>query len=214
MSGGAMTYNSLVDELQAFAEREDQVFIDEIPHIINRAENRIAAEARGLGFIRSITDDLVQGRSWIAKPARWRETVSIQLGTGAGFRTRVILRQRSYEYCRTYWPNPSNTNVPKYYADWDYQHWLLVPTPDIDYPYEILYHERPEPLSSSVQMNWTTKHAPQLLLNAVLIETQLFLKRDDRLKAFQDEYDRALKQVEYEQLRRQGGDRSRSVENA
>lgn len=206
-----MTYNSLVAELQVFCERDDATFVAEIPNLINLAENRIAAEAKGLGFLRSITDDLLQSISYLDKPARWRETVSFQIGTGSDLATRLVLLKRSYEFCREYAPNPRNTGQPKYYADWDYKHWLIVPTPMLGYPYEILYHERPTPLTQSAQTNWTTEHAPQLLLNAVLIEAQLFLKRDDRLKPFQDEYARALAQLEAEQQKRLGGDRSRAV---
>ena len=204
---GVMSYNSLVNDIQIHSERTDAKFIDEIPQFINRAENRIAIQARGLGFIKSITDDLQQSLSYIDKPDRWRETISFQIGTGAGFRTRVVLLQRSYEFCREYWPNSANTDVPKYYADWDYQHWLIAPTPNLGYPYEILYHERPVPLSSSVQTNWTTAHAPNLLLYAALIEAQLFLKRDDRLPLFQSEYDKAIDALAVEQARRLG-DRS------
>ena len=206
MSG--MTYNSLINDVKTFSERgDDSDFANEIPGIINRAENRLAVEAKGLGFLRSITDDMVQSLSYIDKPARWRETVSFQIGTGAGYNTRVVLLKRSYEFCREYWPNQRSTEQPRYYADWDYNHWLIVPTPKLAYPYEILFHERPTPLAQSVQTNWTTEHAPQLLLYAALIETQLYLKRDDRLAPFQAEYANALRQLEFEQQKRLG-DRS------
>ena len=208
----AMTYNSLLTELQDFGENDSDEFVAELPHVINRAENRLAVEAKGLGFIRSITDDLVERVSYIDKPQRWRETVSFQIGTGSGFDTRVVLLKRSYEFVREYWPNARLTDVPKYYADWDYKHWLIAPTPDLGYPYEILYHERPSPLSTSVQTNWTTLYAPQLLLFACLIETSLYLKRDDRIQAFQAQYTNALQQLELEQAKRVGGDRSRSIE--
>ena len=207
---GVMTYNSLVTDITVHSERSDQKFSDEIPFIISRAENRIAGEARGLGMIRSITDDLAQSLSYVDKPERWRETVSFQIGTGANFATRVVLLQRSYEFLREYWPNAKTTDVPKFYADWDFDHWLIAPTPNLSYPYEILYHERPQPLTQSVQTNWTTAHAPQLLLYACLIEAQLFLKRDDRLPTFNTEYGRALQQLANEQARRLGGDRSQT----
>ena len=208
---GVMTYNSLVDDVKLHSERKDADFINEIPFIISRAENRIAGEARGLGLIRSITDDLRQSLSYVDKPERWRETVSFQIGAGNAFGTRVVLLQRSYEFLREYWPDAKATDQPKFYADWDYTHWLIAPTPKLAYPYEILYHERPVPLSQSVQTNWTTAHAPQLLLYACLIEAQLFLKRDDRLPTFSTEYARAKAQLEFEQQRRLGGDRSQAT---
>lgn len=205
---GVMTYNSLVTEITSHSERKDADFTAEVPFIISRAENRIAGEARGLGLIKSITDDLVQSLSYVDKPERWRETVSFQIGTGTNFAERAVLLQRSYEFLREYWPNAKTTDQPKFYADWDYNHWLIAPTPKLAYPYEILYHERPNPLTQSVQTNWTTAHAPQLLLYACLIEAQLFLKRDDRMATFTNEYNRALTQLANEQARRLGGDRS------
>ena len=207
---GVMTYNSLVNDVMVHAERKDATFIAEIPQLINRAENRIAVEAKGLGLIRSITDDLQQRKTYIDKPDRWRETVSFQIGTGAGFATRVVLKKRSYEFCRRYCRNPTSVAVPRFYGDWDFKHWLIVPTPDLSYPYEILFHERPMPLSTNVQTNWTTAHAPNLLLYAVLLEAQVYVKRDDRIPVFQAGYDRALASLAGEQKLRIEGDRSRN----
>lgn len=209
-----MTYNSLAEDIPVYAERtSDTAFIAQVPRFIMLAENRIAAECRGLGFMRSVTGNLLASTSYLVKPARWRETYSLQIGTGAGNNVRVFLFLRSLEYCRTYWPNPTVTGTPKYYADWDYQNWLLVPTPVAASPYELIYHERPEPLDLTHQTNWTTEYAPQLLLYACLLEAQPFLKQDDRMKVFQGEYDRASKQVDFEQRRRMI-DRTAAVTNA
>lgn len=199
----ALTYNSLITDIPLYAERTtDTTFLAQVPRFVMLAENRIAAEARGLGFMRSVTDNLVPNQSYLVKPARWRETYSLQLGTGSGNNARITLYLRSLEYCRTYWPNPTVTGTPKYYADWDYQNWLLAPTPSAALPYELIYHERPEPLDDTHQTSWTTEYAPQLLLYGCLLETQPFLKQDDRMKIFEAEYSRALKQVEFEQKQR------------
>lgn len=208
-----LTYDGLVTQITDYAERTDATFIAQIPRLIALAENRIAAEARGLGLQNVITDNLVSGTSYLTKPARWRETTSFQIGTGTLSNTRVFLLQRPYEFCRAYWPDATVTDQPKYYGDWDYQHWLLVGTPDANYPYEIIYHERPLPLDDANQTNWTTQYAPQLILYATLLEAQPFLKRDDRVQVFNAEYERALKQTEFEQKRRLM-DRTMSVTNA
>ena len=209
---GVMTYNTLVNDLMIHSEKKtDPNFIAEIPQFINRAENRIAVEAKGLGFIRSITDDLNQRQSYMDKPDRWRETISFQIGTGSGFATRKVLFKRSYEFLREYWPNPTKTDEPVFYADWDFKHWLIAPTPDLAYPYEILFHERPIPLSQNVQTNWTTVHAPNLLLYATLLEAQVYLKRDDRIQTFNAGYQNALSMLEAERNARLDGDRSRNT---
>lgn len=197
-----LTYSTLLADIQNYAERTDATFVAQLPRLVNQAENRIASEARGLGFMRAITDDLVPFRQWAQKPARWRETVSLQIGTGATYKRRKMLFQRTYEFCREYWPDPTQADEPKFYGDWDYSHWVIVPTPAFAYPYEVVYHERPTPLSESEQTNWTTQFAPQLLIYACLLEAQPFLKRDDRMEVFTTEYNRALAQVEYDQKRR------------
>lgn len=209
-----MDYTSLVSDLQAYTERTDNDFVStQIPRIIMTAESRIASEARGLGLIQTITDDLLLGEEELAKPARWRETVSFTIGTGTNHTSRKMLRERSYEYCRSYWPNPAVNGEPKYYADWNWEHWLIVGTPDFAYPYELIYFERPQPLDTTTTTNWTTKYAPNLLLYACLLECQPYLKRDDRMQMFQQQYDRALKQVEFESKRRMM-DRTQSTVNA
>lgn len=209
-----MDYNSLVLDLQNYSERTDTSFVStQIPRLIMSAENRIAAESRGLGFLQTITDNLTINQQYLTKPTRWRETASFSIGIGTGNNSRKFLRERSYEYCRTYWPDPTVTGEPKFYADWDWDHWVIVGTPSSAYPFELLYYERPVPLDATTTTNWTTKYAPQLLLYACLLETQAYLKRDDRKDVFQAEYERALKQVEFESKRRMM-DRSQAAANA
>jgi hypothetical protein len=87
------------------------------------------------------------------------------------------------------------TGVPRYFADYDYEHFFIAPTPDIAYPFELSYYERPTPLSPSMQTNWTTQYAPQLLLYASLLEAMPFLKTGERMAEFQALYDRALQGV-------------------
>lgn len=209
----AMTYMTLLEDMEEYCERHEPDFLEQRARFVMMAENRIAAEARGLGLMRTVTDDLVSGQAYLTKPGRWRETVSLSIGTGSGNNTRVFLRERSYEYCRTYWPDATQTSTPKFYGDWDYEHFVVSPTPSSALPYELIYHERPQPLDDTNQTNWTTQYAPQLLLYACLLETQTYLKRDDRIEIFSKEYDRALKQVEFEQKRRLH-DRTMLVENA
>lgn len=199
-----LTYNSLIDDLPKYCERvNDDAFVDQCPRLLLLAENRIAAEARGLGLIETVTGNLGTGSSGsaFAKPARWREGVSLTIGIGSSYEQRKVIRLRGYEYCRMYWPDPTETDEPVYYANWNWEHYLIAPSPDVAYPYEHIYFERPVPLSSDVQTNWTTQYAPQLLTYACLLEASTFVKNKDLVDQWQSQYDRALKQVEFEAKR-------------
>lgn len=199
----AMTYTSLVQDLQVYAERSDDSFTSQIPRFIMMAENRLASEVHGLGYLRYAESILIPGEPTLQKPARWRETscFSITVENEVNF-----LKQRSYTYCRMYWPNKTLTNIPRFYCDYGYEHFLLVATPDTAYPFELAYHERPIPLDETNQTNWTTQYAPQLLLYAALLEAQPWLKLDERIAVFQGMYDRAVSAVMNESQRRLNGD--------
>lgn len=140
------------------------------------------------------------GQSVYDKPDRWRDTVSINIGTGAGNATRKMLLTRDYEYLRSYWPNEAETGEPVFYSEYDYSHWLIVPTPDEAYPIEILYYELPPLLDDATQTNWLTEYAPQLLLYGTLVEATPFLKNDERINVWQSMYDRSAAMLNGEDL--------------
>lgn len=199
------TYSQLVEDVKQYAERFDAPFIAQIPRFIALAENRIASEVRGLGYVRYVTGSFTPNESVMAKPARWRETCSLfYLREGK----TVFLKQRGYSYVRAYWPDKTLTGSPNYYCDYDYEHLLIAPTPDEAYSFELAFFERPLPLSESNQTNWTTQYAPQLLIYAALIEAQPFLKRPERIAEFQGLFDRAAAAVSNEAQRRLGGDQT------
>ena len=194
-----MTYDSLVDDIQTYLERTDQQTLDKIPQFIMLAEQIIASEIKFLGNLVVVTSNMVQAENVIAKPARWRKTVSMNV-TVAGRRKPVLLR--TYEYIREYWPDPASTDVPLYFCDYDYDHWLVGPTPTLAYAYEVLYYERVQPLDSSNQSNWFTQYAPQALLYGSLLQAMPFLKNDERMPMWQGNYDRIIQVLKEENLTR------------
>ena len=185
-AASVMTYDSLVENIQSYLERNDAATLDKIPLFIMLAEQVIASKIKFLGNLTVNTSNMVAGDAIIAKPARWHKTVSMNI-TVAGEREPVLLRK--YEYLRNYSPDPAETGVPKYYADYDYTNWLVAPTPALAYNFEVLYYERVQPLDSSNQTNWFTIYAPQALLYGSLLQAMPFLKNDERLPMWQSQYD-------------------------
>jgi hypothetical protein len=279
----ALTWTSLQSDIRSYIERgnslsQDALVYLQIPKAIGWAERRIARELKVTGFIQVVASTFAAGTAVYAKPDRWRETVSINFGTGLsgldlatlsdggdgylsvptvtvhgdgsgaevgaimqgrsvaalevtapgfGYTSASIafddpigdgaagtvsiadtnnqrnpLLPRSYEYCRSYWPNDAKTSQPKFYADYNYQHMLIAPTPDQAYPFEMVYWELPPLLDDTLQTNWFTEYAPQLLLYGSLLEMAPFLKDDDRISTWQDMYDRAAQALSGEDLRK------------
>lgn len=184
-----MTFASLMTDLQRYTQRgslvADATVNAEFPRIINRAEVSLARRLKVQGFQRTVTG-ATPTNGVLAKPADWLDTISLGFG-----QTYTPILPRSYEYCRMYWPDASESAPPEFYADYDEYHWFFAPIPDATYPLEILYHATPVLLDTTSQTNWLTDKVPDLLLYECLVhagpfvgwqqtKTQDFMKlRDD-----------------------------------
>jgi hypothetical protein len=200
-TAAVMTYDSLVDDISSYLERTDAATLEKIPTVIMLAEQVIASQIKFLGNLTVNTSAMIQGASVIDKPVRWHKTVSMNI-TVAGQRQPVLLRK--YEYLREYWPDNTQQDVPQFYCDYDYTHWLVAPTPAANYAFEVLYYERVQPLDSSNQTNWFTIYAPQALLYGTLLQAMPFLKNDDRIPMWQQQYDLIIQTLRAEDQSRIG----------
>lgn len=188
----AMTFTSLTADVVAYLERGgtlDTTVRNQIPSLINMAERNIAREMKIQGFIQVVTTVFASGTSVYLKPDRWRQTVSMYYGTG---QARKALFPREYGYCRAYWPDQTQIAAPKFYAEYDYNHWLVTPTPDAAYNVEVIYYELPALLDSVTSTNWLTDYAPNILLYRTLLETAIFLKDTAQQAVFSGLYQEAL----------------------
>jgi len=200
-TAAVMTYNSLVDDISSYLERTDTQTLEKIPTFIMLAEQVIASQIKFLGNLTVNESTMVQGTNIIAKPARWHKTVSLNV-TVDGVRQPVFLR--TYEYLRQYWNEATEEDIPRYYADYDYSHWLVAPTPADAYTFEVLYYERVQPLDSSNQTNWFTIYAPQAMLYGSLLQAMPFLKNDERMPMWRAEYDLIINTLKAENTQRIG----------
>jgi hypothetical protein len=198
-TASVMTYDSLTENIQSYLERSDTATLEKIPLFIMLAEQVIASEIKFLGNLTVNTSAMVVGQFTIDKPARWHKTVSMNV-TVDGVRQPILLRK--YEYLREYWPDQTATDIPLYYADYDYTHWLVAPTPDIAYNFEVLYYERVQPLDSTNQTNWFTIYAPQALLYGSLLQAMPFLKNDERTPMWQAQYSAIMQTLKAEDVSR------------
>lgn len=94
------------------------------------------------------------------------------------------------------------TAAPEFYSDYNYDNWLIVPTPDAAYEYEIVYYQLLPLLDASNQTNWLTDHAPNALLHGSLLQSTRFLKNDDRIAVWEQSYKEDLSDLNGEDLQK------------
>jgi hypothetical protein len=204
-----LTYDTLTATVLQYLERSDQATINAIPTFITLAEFEIAQQVKTLGQLQVAETNLSVGNPLMQKPARWRKTVSMNL-IANGKRQPILLRK--YEYLTNYWQDNTQTAQPLYYADTDWDHWYLAPTPDQNYAMEVLYYDRLEPLSSANQTNWITQNAPNAMLFGTLLQAMPFLKNDQR-QIFQQKYTEAIQSLKAEDVSRVGDRQAVAVDS-
>ena len=185
-----MTYDSLVLNVQQYMERNDADFVAQIPSLIALTESRIASELKTYLQLTVVETTLAVNQTVLAKPARWRKTVSMKVNGQP-------MLMRSQDYIAQY-QSESINDVPLYYAEYDYNNWNFAPKPDATYPVEIIYYSEIQPLDSSNQQNLFTRETPQLMLYGTLLSAQGYLKAIDKLEVWKGYYTDALAAIKKE----------------
>jgi hypothetical protein len=194
MTAQAMTYDSLVADVITYSERNDAGFIAQIPRLIMMTEQNIASQIKTLMQLVVVDTTLTTGDAVLEKPVRWRKTISMKVN-GAP------IVQRSMDYITQY-QSESDNGLPLYYAEYDYDHWALAPVPDSNYPVEIIYYSRIQPLDQQNQENLLTREAPQALLYGTLLQAQGYLKSLDKIPVWKSYYDDAISALTGEDAKR------------
>lgn len=203
------TFESLKTDVKGYIERGGSTTSDpdvfaQIPRLINLCERNISDRLKLLGQIEILRDlsGLVINQAIITKPDRWRQTVSLNFGTGTDNMTMTPIFPRSYEYCRMFWPDQSAVGVPAFYADYDYQHYLIVPTPEATYPLEGIFYMQPQLLDDVNQTNFFSTYTPAVLLYGTLLEAAPYLKNDERIAVWEKKFNEGLALLSGQELQR------------
>jgi hypothetical protein len=184
MAAANMTYDSLVEDVIKYSERNDESFVTQIPRLIMLTEQAIAAEIKTLIQLNVVDTTLAAGEFVLEKPVRWRKTTSMKING-------VPVLNRSMDYVTQYL-SESTPGQPIYYAEYDYDHWGFAPAADQNYPVEIIYYSRIQPLDINNQENLLTREAPQALLYGTLLQAQGFLKNTEKLAVWKQYYTDAI----------------------
>ncbi len=189
-----MDYNTLTKQIQSYANRDDAAFIEQIPNFIEQGINRLYSEAKNIGWEVVITGDVVLNATTVPKPAGWLETISLELYSADQTFSKFLF-PRSYEFCKSYWPNQTLTSEPQFYSYLDaYKDFFISPTADKAYKYRLIYLGTPI-FNGGNATNFLTQRYPRLLFYACMLEAMPFLKDDERLGSFEQLYASSLSDI-------------------
>ena len=207
------TFQNLKDNVRDYTEVDDTVLTDAILTTMTKnAENRIYRDADSDDNRFYATSNLAAGNRYVTIPSDLRVIRYIQLlDTTVTPNVQVFLEKKDTSYMAEYYNRPSvQSGIPRYYANWDANFWVVAPTPNAQYEITMAYIKQPTSLTdSSVSTTGTylSNKYQDLLLYASLINAYGYLKGPvDMLQYYQGAYKEALQTYAIEQQGRRRRD--------
>tara|TARA_R100000655_G_scaffold12196_1_gene28305 strand:- start:32 stop:730 length:699 start_codon:yes stop_codon:yes gene_type:complete len=212
-----MTYTltNLRDNIRNYTEVSSNVLSDTVlDTIIVNAENKIYREVDSDQDRHYATSNAIVGNRYVTIPQDLRFIRYVQLKDTAG--NQYYLEQRDTSFMAEYYSTPGTqaVDIPKYYANWDEEFWVLAPTPDKTYEITLAYNKQPDTLTDTTSSpapattgTYLSNNYQDLLLYACLVNTYAYLKGpQDMLQYYQGAYEKALYSYAIEQQGRRRRD--------
>ena len=199
----AYTLTNLQDDIRNYTEVDSSVLSTGVLNtIIKNAENRIYREVDSDDNRFYATSNLQSGNRYVTIPSDLRVIRYVQLKDGSN--NQVFLEKRDTSFMTEYYNTPSTASgLPKYYANWDANFWVVAPTPNATFEITLAYVKQPTSLTdSSVSSSGTyvSNKYQDLLLYGCLVEAYGYLKGPaDLLQYYEQSYQRAAKSYSIEQ---------------
>jgi hypothetical protein len=173
----AWTYATLVQAIKDWTEYDETTFNQNIDTFIRNCEERIVYAAQMEVFRKNVSGSCSTGNQYLAAPTDFLSPYSLSI-TSSGSKT--FLLNKDVEYVQEY--NPSGaTGVPKYYALFDVDNFILAPVPASGYAAELHYYYRPASIVDT-GTSWLGTNAEQAMLYGCLSEAYTYMKGQDDLQ--------------------------------
>ena len=171
----SFTYAQLKTAIQDYTDNAETTFVNHLNDFIKASEEKILKTVDLDYFRKNATSTLTSSDQFLTVPSDYLASFSLQITTSG---SESFLLQKDVNYLREYTPAASTTGLPKYYARFDENNFILAPTPDSAYTIELHYFYRPTSLTAGADggTTWLSTNAPYALLYGSLIEAYTFMK--------------------------------------
>jgi len=188
----SFTYTTLKTAIQDYVESTETSFVSNLPTFITTAEERILKNVQLDDFRKNQVGNLTASGTYLECPTDYLAPFSLAVIDSSSNYNYLLLKQVSF--IRDFTPNASTTGLPKYYAEFDDNTFIVAPTPDSTYEVELHYYYRPASLTSTTgsETTWLSKNAPNAILYGSLVEACTYLKNYEAIPAYESKFQEAL----------------------
>tara|TARA_B100000214_G_C23911902_1_gene601720 strand:- start:139 stop:786 length:648 start_codon:yes stop_codon:yes gene_type:complete len=171
----SFTKATLTTAIQDYTDNSETTFVNNIPNFIKASEEKILKSVDLDYFRKNVTSALTSSDEFLTVPSDYLASFSLQITTSG---SESFLLQKDVNFLREYTPASTTTGLPKYYARFDEDNFILAPTPNSNYTIQLNYFYRPASLTagSDSGTTWVSTNAPFALLYGSLVEAYTFMK--------------------------------------
>lgn len=185
-----MNYATLVTLLQDYTQNSSSEFVASIPEIVNLAEDRIYQSVQIPVLKKNSTSNLLANNKYLATPNDFLAVYSLAVKSSTGVFSYLL--EKEVGFINEVFPNPATTGVPRYYALFNANTFVLSPTPSSGFAVELHYFYEPESIVTAGN-SWLGDNTESVLFYGCLVEAYTYMKGDaDLVALYRSRYDEAL----------------------
>jgi len=139
------TYTELKTSIKDYTENQESSFVSHLSDFIKSTEQRIFTTVDLEFFRKNVTGTTSSGNQFLAMPTDFLAAFSLSITNSS---SKIFLQQKDVNYLQEFNPDGS-TGIPRYYAVYDFQNFILAPTPNAAFSSELHYYYKPQSLTES-----------------------------------------------------------------
>jgi hypothetical protein len=166
-----MNYTELKTNIEDICE--NSFTADQLAMFTEQAEQKIYNTVQIPALRKNVTGTLTASNKYLSSPSDFLYSYSLAVVDGSG--VYHYLLNKDVNFMREAYPNPTSEGLPKHYAFFDDNSFILGPTPDSAYTMELHYGYYPQSIVTA-GTTWLGNEFDSALLNGALIEAIRFMK--------------------------------------
>lgn len=186
----AWTFTTLKTAIQDYTNNTETTFVNNLDEFIVGAEDRIQKLVELPIFRKNVTATLTSSNQYLTMPSDFLAPYSLAVDN-SGYE---YLNFKDVTFIRSSFPVATTTGVPKYYAIYDENTFILAPTPSSNFTVELHYSYKPTSITTaSSGTSWLGTNAHDCLLYASLVEAYTFMKGEpDIIQNYENRFLQAI----------------------
>ena len=173
-----MNYTELKANIQDICETT--FTDDQLAMFTQQAEQKIYNTVQIPALRKNVTGTLTSSNKYLSTPSDFLWSYSLAVVDCSG--VYHFLLNKDVNFMREAYPNPTVTGLPKHYAYFDDNTFIVGPTPDSGYASELHYGYYPQSIVTA-GTTWLGDDFDSALLNGALLEAIRFMKGEPDIVA-------------------------------